>query len=375
MTLNEENKQSKKLFHKYKKTILKAIDLGFKGELIIKPKTLWLGATNNCNIKCIMCYFEKENTYINVDDLKKILKTEIKNKKVFGKTENIDLTAGESLLNPEIYSIVKLLKKKLPKSKISIITNATLPIRGHIAKTLKYIDRIGISIDGANEDTYEFIRRGAKFSNIIKNTQNIVKLKKREINSLCLLFCAMSINVKQLPQWVRLAYFLGIKYLFIQRAEVREKINFDISKFDLLLVDNKKIQNIIDETQKEADRLGMFITFTDIIKNNQKTSISKSAIKMCSMPWNTSPWLFKNKKDVYPGSVCCHMIQNKNTILNQEILKNKSIEKIFNSKQYWDIRKKMILGKFSKNACSKCQYYKMTQWDEDDLKKLKELIK
>lgn len=377
MQSTEEINKSKYLFHKYKKIILKAIKLGQEGKLTVNPKTLWIGATNNCNINCIMCFFEKKNTYISLNDLKSLLKTTTKNQMVFGETKLIDLTAGESLLNPEIYRIVRLLKKRFPKSEISIITNATLPIKGDVAKALKHIDRIGMSVDGVNEKTFEFIRRGAKFSNVIKNIQDIVELKGEKGENLCLLFCAMTINIKELPQWVKLGYFLGIKYLFIQRAEVREKINFDISKYDLFSLKNEEIQKIIDDTQKEAEKLGLYITLTDIIKNNIHQDINKKrSIRMCSVPWSTSPWLFKNENGVYPGTVCCHMIQNKKTVLSEKkYLQNKSIEEIFNSKDYWKIRKDLISGKFSKTACSKCQYYKMTQWNENDLKQLEEMIK
>lgn len=361
------------LYQKYKKIILKAIKLGQKGELTITPKTLWIGATNNCNIRCIMCFFEKKNTYINTNDLKMLLSKDKKTKYNFGKIKAIDLTAGESLINPEIYQITKLLKNNFPDSEISIITNATLPIKGDIKKALQLIDRIGISIDGVNQKTYEYIRRGANFFNVIKNTQDIVKLKEKSKNKLCLLFCAMTININELPKWVKLAYFLDIKYLFIQKAEVREKINFDISNYDLSSLKNEEIQKIIDETQKEANKLDRYITLTDITKNNIEENTKKEKLmRMCSVVWNTSPWLFKNEKEIYPGTVCCHMINDKHSVLSQKKeLQNKSIEKIFNSKDYWKIRKNIISGKFTQTVCSKCQYYKMTQWTEDELEQLK----
>lgn len=377
MAMNKKTINSNYLYKKYKKVLEKAIELGKNGKLIITPEKLWLGATNRCNLRCIMCFFKKEDTFISLNDFKLYLKkNKEKNILYYGKAKSIDLTAGESFLNPEIYQISKYLKSILPKSEISIITNGTIPIKGNIAKSLKYIDRVGISVDGVNQKTFEFIRRGAKFFEVIKNIQDIVEIKHKTKDNLCLLFCAMTINIKELPQFVKLAYFLDIKYLFVQKAEIRKDAEFDISKYDISRLKTKEVQAIIDETKKEVKKLKRYMTLTDIDRTIKKdTKNNNKAMKMCSVIWNTSPWLFKNEFGIYPDVPCCHMPHSQYcTLAGKKHLQNKSLDEIFNSEDYWKIRSEILSGKLRKTACKNCQYYKMTQWTEKELKKLEIIV-
>ncbi len=385
-----EGKKINTLYSEYKGVLLKAIELGRSGKLVVSPENILLAGTNNCNLRCIMCYVEKWDTNIyNItsDEVNQLLLTKEHDCVSYGQVKNIDLTSGESLLNPDIHLIVKRLKSLYPNAEISIITNGTLKVQRNIAEALQYIDRIGISLDGASQDTFEYIRHGANFFRVIRNIQDIVKLKEHDKEKLSLLFCAMTINAHELPAWVKLAYYLDIKYLFVQKMEVRSGVKYDIEKYALSNLPNEEIQLILDETKKEVANLDRYMTLTDLfqtdIKEQNKLDLDNSnmldldnSMRMCKTIWNTSPWLHKDERGYYPEVVCCHMPHSQySTLADKSHLRNTSLTEIFNSTEYWDMRSDILSGELAKTACAGCQYYKMTTWTEEELMELASIIK
>ncbi len=368
------------LYSDYKDVLLKAIELGRAGKLVVSPENLSLAATINCNIRCIMCFSEKTDTYITAQEVNQLLSAKENKGVSFGQVKAIDLTSGESLLNPDIHLIVKQLKKTYPNAEISIITNGTLKVQKNIEEALKYIDRIGISVDGASQETFEFIRHGANFFRVIRNIQDIVKLKEHNKEGLCLLFVAMTINIHELPMWVRLAYYLDIKYLFVQKMEVRTGIEYKgIEKFALSNMPKEEIQKIIEETKNEVDKLGRYLTLTELVQSDmqaQDQSDDESQMRMCKTLWKWSPWLYKGEIGLSLGAACCHMPNSQyGTLAYESHLRNVSLIEIFNSNKYWDLRSGMLSGELAKTACAGCQYYRMYTWTEDELLELASVIK
>lgn len=262
-TDNEDNKYFK-LYSEFKDVLLQAIELGRAGKFGVQPEYVLLAVTNNCNIRCIMCFVEKRKTNISTEEVEILTKEH--DGVSYGQVKSIDLTSGESLLNPDIHLIVKQLKKKYPNAEIRTITNATVKVQGNTAEALKYIDRIGISVDGASQETFEFIRRGANFFRVIKNIQDIVKLKENDKEKLTLCFVAMTINIHELPTWVKLAYYLDIKYLFVQKMEVRSGAKLDLDQYELSNIPEVEIQRILDETKNEVEKLDRYLTLTELIQ-------------------------------------------------------------------------------------------------------------
>src|SRR5438270_13453907 len=71
-------------------------------------------------------------------------------------------------------------------------------------------ERITVSIDGATAQTYETIRRGAKFDTVLRGIRALTNAGKRYGRpSVNLSFVAMSSNIHELPAIVELAANLG----------------------------------------------------------------------------------------------------------------------------------------------------------------------
>ena len=76
-----------------------------------------------------------------------------------------------------------------------------------------HVDIIAISLDGANSETNNKIRRGGNFDKIITDLKNIVARKKSlGINRpyMNFVFCAMVSNFKELPELVKIAADIGL---------------------------------------------------------------------------------------------------------------------------------------------------------------------
>lgn len=386
------------VFSRADSIILKAIDLGKKGKLKISPETISISATENCNLECIMCpgHAGKSGPKISVEEFDNLIRPLAGKDVDFGSPKLLDMTSGEPTLNQSLGPIYRLFKDIFPDAKISMISNATVPIRGLIREAFELTDRIGLSMDGATEETYERIRKGSVYKNVLRNIKNVVELKKQGINcdSLQILFVAMDQNIHELPEMIRLANSLGVYSVFVQASEMRGSypFNFDGQNASLTLT-NIEIKPFIMEAKSEAERLGVNLQLTSRLSNaldfmpaslsgadeQKEKSLTQFSndIKTCSYPWFFSPRISQNnEKGIYPNTICCH-IPNQvrgGFLWKHPELNNKSIGEIFNSEVYWDFRLGLLDGTLAMGLCKGCQYYESTQWTADQLRELEAAV-
>lgn len=133
-----------------------------------------------CNLQCPMCYtitpeFKKD---VNTKLMDYDLFTKIVDQCAEGNVYSIRLSfRGESFLHKRILECVKYAKEKGIKE-ISSLTNG-LRLDEHLFEDLMYagLDWITISFDGLGE-TYEQIRRPAKYDRALEKISNYEKIKK-----------------------------------------------------------------------------------------------------------------------------------------------------------------------------------------------------
>lgn len=105
-----------------------------------------------CNCRCVMCDIWKGN-----HDLKQLTENDISNLlgtlNKFG-TQQVLMSGGEALLNPNFFRFCEILKKE--KIKISLLTTG-LTIKKNADQLVKWVDDIIISLDG-DEATHDMIR-------------------------------------------------------------------------------------------------------------------------------------------------------------------------------------------------------------------------
>src|SRR6476469_6617433 len=102
-----------------------------------------------CNCRCVMCDIWKDNKnlkQLNEDDIKDLL---ISLKKMG--TQQVLMSGGEALLNPNFFRFCEILKKE--NIKISLLSTG-LTLKKNAAALVRWVDDVIISLDG-NEATHD----------------------------------------------------------------------------------------------------------------------------------------------------------------------------------------------------------------------------
>jgi MoaA/NifB/PqqE/SkfB family radical SAM enzyme len=141
----------------------------------------------------------------------------------FSLTEGIDFTGGgEPLLHPKLLSMIE--SGKTAGCSVGFNTNGVL-LNNELAGELVTLnlDWIAYSIDAATPQTYESIRRGAKFAQVLENISALNSAKEARGSILPLtmaVFVMMRDNIGELPAFIDLAFQMGIDQVIAKNLDV-----------------------------------------------------------------------------------------------------------------------------------------------------------
>ncbi len=151
--------------------------------VVTNPDRLYIEATNECNLKCVMCpkgrgEMERKVGFIEFELFKSII-DEMHNKV---KTAVLHIW-GEPLMHPNIFKMIDYCAKMGLRSEIS--TNATLLSEELTDSILKSkLSAIYLCLDGVKKETYESVRVGSDFEATEQNIQRFIDEKvKRGANT------------------------------------------------------------------------------------------------------------------------------------------------------------------------------------------------
>ena len=138
------------------------------------PKTIMIENTSVCNLKCKNCYNAViEKTTISVHDFEVIAK-ELKELDV----NVIELYKyGETFADKHIGLKVDIIRKYLPDAFIRILTNGMLLDTSHALDAALKVNRIVVSLDGSDDASVAKFQSGSRFSKVIDNMSNFIKLR------------------------------------------------------------------------------------------------------------------------------------------------------------------------------------------------------
>lgn len=258
----------------------------------------------------------------------------------FPKLKAISITGiGEPFLNKDFLRMIEYLKNR--NKHVSFSTNFTL-INERTAKEIVKlgVDQIYSSIDGATKETYEKIRVGATFENVIRNIRSLMQIKEQMSSAvpvISLAFVITKLNIHEVPLMIRLARELGIPRLGLTNA-----ILFTETEH---LAAHETEKNM-KKWMKIAGKQGIFLNFE---------FFSKKPIESCPMPWG-HPFI------THDGYVlpCCLVTQSN----SRNVLKEKSFGNVFktNFEEIWrsdefDRFRESILKGEAPEICTWCPAY------------------
>ncbi|MDA3966387.1 MULTISPECIES: radical SAM/SPASM domain-containing protein [Helicobacter] len=143
------------------------------------PRFINLETTNNCTARCVMCGIEEWRKNIRKPYMDDALFDKISNEIIYNRewVQKVAMFVGnEPLMDKKLAQRIE----KISKSgiRVSITTNASLMDKEKAIEILNSgIDRINFSIDSLCKKTYENIRVGLKFEEVLGNILQFIKLR------------------------------------------------------------------------------------------------------------------------------------------------------------------------------------------------------
>ncbi|MDR2395725.1 MAG: radical SAM protein [Endomicrobium sp.] len=341
---------------------LKALKNKKKGLSIIDsmPVRVFIATTNACNLRCSFC----PNT-INPKTIKTEMPWNIFEKignELFPFALEYHTTVnGEPFLTSYFPKIINILSKF--NTGLNVTTNGMLLSQKISDLILPVLTDIKISFDGATKQTFERLRPGANFDQIIKNIRGFVKARDQYMLSqdnrtikptLTLQVTLSRDNLEDLPKIVEIADDLGADRVKAYLMVVYKETELPNS----LWYYQEMTDKILEEAEQNAQKAEIAYKFPKKFKS-QTISAQNDVDTDCHFLWQEA-WIKPNGDVV----TCC--------VLNAPVVGNIIQEpfiKIWNNQSYQRIRAS-INTQNSALICSNCalvnEFRKDNNWQYSD---------
>ena len=222
------------------------------------PSLVTIGNTHRCNLTCNMCFKQLDG----IDNMTLpemgLARYEALAHELFPHVRTVALSvSGEPLVSRSLFDELDLLATYGVRA--SVTTNG-MPLhrKGLLERLLPALDRLTVSMDGADEPVFDSIRRGASFPRVVEN----IRLFHRHVDALPadeprprLVFnhILQHKNVTQLPRLVELAHELRADAVHVDHVYVHAGLNREDS-----LERHRRLTNeMLARAAETADRLGL----------------------------------------------------------------------------------------------------------------------
>lgn len=206
--------------------------------ILEREKSLTIHITNRCNLNCPYCYKDanRNSKELSKGDILRI----VEEASQIGFCE-FTFSGGEPTLHPDIFDILEILSEKYPEHKLNLITNGTTDLSDYaIDVMVKTLFAIQISVDSADEEINRKTRGIDSVQKIKVLSQRLAQRGYKKFYFACVPYTSgmgeLS-NIKEIPQLLRLAAYLGAKGLYVNmlkpngRMSLEEYKNYDINEF------------------------------------------------------------------------------------------------------------------------------------------------
>jgi MoaA/NifB/PqqE/SkfB family radical SAM enzyme len=360
---------------KLKNIILNEYELS-QGKLVLKsyPRIIQIVLTTICNLHCIMCAKKNHDSgFIFPDkDLKDLIG-------IMPYLQKLILRGGEVFFDKRIYQILDEANKN--NVKIEIITNGLLLNEKLINKLIDNNTDIVFSIDSPVKHTYESIRVGAKFENLLKILHLVNKIKKRRNSRIAfsINMVVMKRNYHEIADMIKFAskykfdgltiapvesdtggdesiFDYKVDYGIVKKLSKKRKEFHVLSKRYNVVLINKLPSSYKFKKNMPCDYLNISYTghYNNYIKND--ISIKKHVGLFCHTPWRE---MFLDEEHSIRPNCLCHISSELKTIKNRN-----GILSVWNGKLMQEYRKNIFSKKINYICAKKCLQNKIVGFDK-----------
>ncbi|HRO60085.1 MAG TPA: radical SAM protein [Burkholderiaceae bacterium] len=259
------------------------------------PRFAQIEPTGRCNLACRMCTVQ--------DRADRVVDQSLADFRAFldqmPGLETLHLQGlGEPLMNPHFFDMARLASDR--GIRVSSNTNLTLLTETRARRCVDCgLASLSVSLDGAEAEVYEAIRRRASFRKVIRNLDRLIAARDAigsalEVRGVMVL---MRGNLEQLPALVRLLHAHGVDELLVQRlssdleqADLPPRY-FHVRDFvhasELGDADCAKATEIFNQAKDIAAALGFRLHLPRLtnLAHAEHTARSGAARPGCRWPW------------------------------------------------------------------------------------------
>ena len=264
-----------------------------------RPLEAFVEVSARCNLRCRMCAIAHDSRYRADSGRPGLMSPTVfaDLRPIFPSLLRAYLYGlGEPILNPHLCAYIEELSTAGVEA--CFTTNATLideTLADEIARAGAH--RVSVSVDGATPETYEEIRSGARFSDVMRGLDALVEARERRGRPwITVNFVAMESNIDELPELVALLESLGIGELNVEplfswegSEELRTQYCRDSLKSDI----SGKARAVIRDAQEQAKDSGIhfssfFLASEGSMDFKERASGAADRFRrICSEPWTT----------------------------------------------------------------------------------------
>jgi len=307
------------------------------------PRRFVFELTNACNLNCIMCGRNAATfkpTRFDVSWLEIF-------KPIVNKVEEVTLMGwGEPTIHPEFVNFLKWSYKHGLRKYFCTNGMRLESLTNDIFDT--ETDIIAVSLDGANAETNNRIRRGSDFTKVLKGIELIISRRKKW-PYMNFVFTAMKSNISQLPDIVTLASNIGLDEVKVVYLTAFSK-NLE---HEILYGHERLVEDSFQESKKLSDTYNIALKLPHL--QNEDPS-GDSFHKTCYTGW----------RDFFLGSdgYVRPCMSSSDKLFH--ISKYRLFDKMWNSSEYEGHRTKVNNDEKMSNSCRMCYQSSFANWNKKD---------
>ncbi len=261
------------------------------------PLEAFIEVSARCNLRCQMCAISFDTRYRSSSGRPAFFQPALfrRLRPIFPTLLRAHLYGlGEPVLNPHLTDYIGELSSA--GVEVWFTTNATL-IEEEKAEAFARAgaDRISISIDGATRQTYETIRRGARFDNLLRGLRALSDARARHGRPrLTVNFVAMKSNLDELPALVELCTDFGVEEMNVEPLFYWGEGSPDLdAQYREEALDDTRYRVVLEHSRLLAEAADIhfstrFLTSDGSMDYKERTLADREAEKwICSEPWAT----------------------------------------------------------------------------------------
>lgn len=274
------------IMKKINRDLCKLFPLFYNEGIYYMPSWIIFTISHKCNLQCPHCWTHgtkelcKLYNHIEDMDMNRILP---RIEACLPAVSDYSLTmTGEPLLIKDFRKIIRCFGRY--GAKLNLVTNGTLLSKENVFDVISNSSNITLSIDGARKATFEKLRKGASYEQVMENIgmlMDCISHYQGEKPNVAISFTLMGSNIDDVGELVMLASGLGINYVQLLPVQIRSDqklIGEDISYHYPRLV--KKI----DSAKKLAADKRINLHVPDITRIQEKLFPYENISKFMIIP-------------------------------------------------------------------------------------------